>query len=206
MSNMKILIIIFLKLLLLSSCSNSDDHKSPTDPAKPDLENKDGWTLVWNDEFDGTNSSLEDKWISANGPSSHILSSRYRENAVVSDGTLKLLYKKEKKGGKDWTSGSIWTKERFRYGYFEARYKYAAAEGTNNSFWLWTSNKNPPEGKQFEIDINEGHYPSTINTNIHNLTVNDASGSHIRYPEPFYYGLRPDINIKLKKPIKTKRI
>ena len=28
----------------------------------------------------------------------------------------------------------------------------------------------PAEGKRFEIDINEGHYPNEINTTIHNLT------------------------------------
>ena len=126
------------------------------------------WTLAWSEEFDGPDSKLEDRWISQNSASTHILSSRWRENAVVANGTLKLLNKKEKRGGQDWTSGNIWTREHFQYGYFECRYRYAAAEGTNNSFWIMTTSKPPAGTKSFEIDINEGHYPHEINTNIHN--------------------------------------
>ena len=126
------------------------------------------WTLAWSEEFDGPDSKIEDRWISQNSASTHILSSRWRENAVVANGTLKLLNKKEKRGGQDWTSGNIWTREHFQYGYFECRYRYAAAEGTNNSFWIMTTSKPPAGKKSFEIDINEGHYPHEINTNIHN--------------------------------------
>jgi beta-glucanase (GH16 family) len=127
------------------------------------------WRLTWSDEFDYPDAQLDAKWESQNGPSTHILSSRWRENAKVADGTLKLLNKKEARGGQQWTSGNLWTKEKFRYGYFECRYRYAAATGTNNSFWLMTRHQTPPaEGKSFEIDINEGHYPNKINTNIHN--------------------------------------
>jgi beta-glucanase (GH16 family) len=126
------------------------------------------WRLAWNDEFDGPDAKLDEKWESQNGPSGHILCSRWRENARVADGTLKLINRKEQRGGQDWTSGSIITKERFLYGYFECRYRYAAAEGTNNSFWLMTRGPEPSEGKRFEIDINEGHFPNEVNTNIHN--------------------------------------
>lgn len=126
------------------------------------------WKLTWSDEFDYPNAKLEDRWVSQNSGSTHILSSRWRENAVVSNGTLKLLNKKEKRGGNDWTSGNIWTKERFLYGYFECRYRYAAATGTNNSFWLMTNESPLPGKKSFEIDINEGHFPNEVNTNIHN--------------------------------------
>lgn len=33
-----------------------------------------------------------------------------------------------------------------------------------------TRGQDPTEGKRFEIDINEGHYPNEVNTNIHNWT------------------------------------
>lgn len=169
------------------------------------------WTLLWNDEFDYPNASLENRWESQNGPSTHILSSRWRENVVVSDGTLKLIYKKENRGGQEWTSGNIWTKQQFQYGYYECRYKYAAATGTNNSFWLMSRIHNPEIGKRFEIDINEGNFPSTVNTNIHNwtdITTNPITGvqTHPHNGKPIYFGLRPDINIIPEKPIKTKKI
>jgi beta-glucanase (GH16 family) len=129
----------------------------------------DQWKLTWSDEFDYPDAELEKKWTSQNAPSTHILSSRWRENAKVEGGTLRLINRKENRGGQKWTSGNIWSNQQFQYGYFECRYRYAAAEGTNNSFWLMTRHKTPPlKGKSFEIDINEGHYPSKINTNIHN--------------------------------------
>ena len=65
------------------------------------------------------------------------MTNRWRENASVSNGTLKLLNKKEKRGGNDWTSGNIWTKEKFQYGYFECRYRYAAATGDLGSSEEW---------------------------------------------------------------------
>ena len=167
------------------------------------------WKLVWNDEFDQQDSLLEQKWESQNGPSGHILCSRWRENAVVSDGTLKLINRKENRGGQEWTSGNIWTKEQFQYGYFECRYRYAAAEGTNNSFWLMMKGLQPQEGKFFEIDINEGHYPNSVNTNIHNWSdriVVNGKNTHPSSSKSFYYGTRPDVTLQLEIPINTRRI
>ncbi|MBC2595907.1 family 16 glycosylhydrolase [Ruficoccus amylovorans] len=133
------------------------------------------WVLVFEDDFDYPDDALEVNWISENRSNAgHILSSRWRENAVVSEGTLKLVARKEKRGGQEWTAGNIWTRAIWKYGYFECRYKYAAASGTNNSFWLMTQKwQNVPEQdgvKRFEIDINEGHYPDEINMNLHNYT------------------------------------
>lgn len=131
------------------------------------------WDLHWSDEFDYPNIQLDEKWISQNGSTGNVfvLCSRWRENAVVHDGILELKAVKESRAGQDWTCGNIWTKRTFKYGYFEAKYKYAGATGTNNSFWLWPKTDGVGEGKKaFEIDINEGHYPNEINTNIHNWT------------------------------------
>ncbi len=52
------------------------------------------WNLTWSDEFDYPDQKLDAHWISQNSGSTHILSSRWRENAAVSNGTLKLLNKK----------------------------------------------------------------------------------------------------------------
>ncbi len=170
----------------------------------------DKWELVWSDEFDYPDANLDSHWISQNGPSGHILCSRWRENAKVSDGTLKLMNKKEKRGGQEWTSGNLWTKEKFQYGYFECRYKYAAAEGTNNSFWIMTQNKAVPEqGKNFEIDINEGHFPNKVNTNIHNWTdikVVNGKKTHPAASRSVSFGQKPDCTIQLEIPVTTRRI
>lgn len=141
------------------------------------------WTLIFKDEFEGANQELDKSWDFQNGPSGHILSSRWRENAVATNGILRMLAKKEKRAGQEWTAASLWTKKKFKYGYFECRYKYAKAKGTNNSFWIMTRDRAEAKAQgdknvdaiegQFEIDINEGHYPDEINMNIHNW-----SGKH----------------------------
>jgi beta-glucanase (GH16 family) len=120
---------------------------------------KPGWTLTFSDEFNGDQMDWS-AWSSESGYSSHILSSRWPENCRVEDGSLKLMTKKESRGGAEWTTAHIWTRNfQQTYGYWEARYKIGASTGLNNAFWMI---------KGFEIDIDEGHYPSEVNTNLHN--------------------------------------
>jgi len=172
--------------------------KSQSNTIKPLLLNGScDWALSWQDEFEYENLEMEENWESQNGPSGHILCSRWRENVEVKYGMLRLINKKESRGGQEWTSGNIWTKQQFMYGYFECRYRYAAAPATNNSFWLMTRGKDPLLGKRFEIDINEGHYPNTINTNIHNwsdITIDPVTGkrSNPRSPKAFNPGKKDD--------------
>ncbi|NQT51623.1 family 16 glycosylhydrolase, partial [bacterium] len=137
-----------------------------TPVARAEPPGPDAWTLVFRDEFDGTTADLGKHWNFQNGPSGHILCSRWRENAVGEKGMLRLLNKKEERGGQHWTSASLWTKQPFVFGYFEARYRYGDAPGLNNSFWLTTRLPKGAHGRH-EIDINEGHHPDEVNTNIH---------------------------------------
>lgn len=172
---------------------------------------KDKYQLVWEDDFDYKNKKLDNEWESQNGPSGHILCSRWRENAFVRNGELHLDIHKEKRGGQDWTAGSIWTKKKFKYGYFECRYKYAGGEATNNSFWLMTKpRKEPKTGKIFEIDINEGHYPNEVSTNIHNWSdftlMPNGKKIHPSFNKQFYFGAKPDYSIQLELPVETKKV
>ena len=154
-----------------------------------------GLKLLWSDEFDYEDSRLEEKWVADNSSPGHILCSRWRENAVVTNGTLRLCNRKESRGGKEWTSASVWTKARFKYGYFECRYRYAAATGTNNSFWFMTIPRGLDDG--FEIDVNEGHYPSKLNTNIHDFgDVYYSSNGRKRHKEnPKAFKLGPSVDL-----------
>lgn len=193
-----------LFLALLTPCTAAPEKAESILPGGSDK-----WTLVWADEFDYPDAQLDENWESQNGPSGHILCSRWRENARVADGTLRLLNKKEKRGGQEWTSGNIWTKRHFQYGYFECRYRYAAAVGTNNSFWLMTRGPDPETGKRFEIDINEGHYPNEINTNIHNwsdITVVNGKQTHPSSSKHFQFGQEPGRVHELEIPVKTSRL
>ncbi|MFD2257301.1 family 16 glycosylhydrolase [Luteolibacter algae] len=168
------------------------------------------WELAWQDEFDYDEPKLDEIWESQNGPNRHILCSRWRENVSVKDGILYLTNRKEKRAGQEWTSGSIWTKKQFKYGYFECRYRYAAANATNNSFWLMTKGADPTVGKRFELDINEGHFPNEVNTNIHNwsdITI-DESGrkTHPSSHKGFLYGVRYDCSMPLEIPVTTRKL
>jgi Glycosyl hydrolases family 16 len=135
-----------------------------------------GYDLVWSDEFNGTTADLDKNWDFQNGPSGHILCSRWRENVAVENGLCRLLNKKETRGGQGWTSGSMWTTRQFRYGYFECRYRYGAATGLNNSFWIMNRLPAGAPGR-FELDINEGHWPDSVNMNIHNWSGQHGSRS-----------------------------
>ena len=150
------------------------------------------WKLVWQDDFNYANEDLDKEWIAQHSPSPHNDCSRWRENVDVKDGVLVLTNKKENRGGQDWTSGNVWTRKLFKYGYFECRYKYAKHPVTNNSFWLmprpWQIDS-ITEGKYFELDINEGWYPDVVRTNVHNWSdvVIDADGNetHPQYHRLF---------------------
>lgn len=159
---------------------------APAGQVNPDSKRE--WKLVWHDEFDyGNRDQLFKVWESANGPTSHTLSSRWPENVETGGGTVRLVNHKENRGGQEWTSGSLTSRKDFLYGYFECRYRYAAATGTNNSFWIASRNTSqmPERGRPFEIDINEGHYPSEYTNNLHDWTPSNHSSNGVaeKYPE-----------------------
>lgn len=169
-----------------------------------------GWQLSWSDEFDYPDSELDREWISQNSSSGGmVMCSRWRDNAKVHDGILEISIRKEDRGGQEWTAGSIWTKEQFHYGYYECRYKYAGATGTNNSFWMWPVGGVKEGEKKYELDVNEGHYPATINTNFHNWTDKHEDGSHDTWPQVFYKGkgeIKPSYSHEFKDGVKAQKV
>ena len=103
----KVLPIVVL-LATLSGCAKPPAPtapvvKAPPTPVKP------GWELVFHEEFNGTTADLDKTWTFQNGPSGHILCSRWRDNVVVTNGVCRLVNRKEKRGGQEWTSGNLWT-------------------------------------------------------------------------------------------------
>jgi hypothetical protein len=130
-----------------------------------------GWTLAFHDEFDG-NELDHAVWRIENGSPGHILSSRWTENVQVRDGKLVLHTRKESRGGKEWTTGNIWTRDyRMLYGFLEARMKVGGATGLNNAFWLMTED---PKGKyHFEIDVTEARHPNRNAITVHDWKDGD---------------------------------
>lgn len=167
------------------------------------LKNK-GYKLVWMDDFDDTDLTLDNDWEADNldyNNTDYQLCSRWRRNVVEGEGVLRIYNKKEKVATsiKEWTSGSIWTRKHFKYGYFECRYKYAGALATNNSFWLMTRGVS---GDQVELDANEGGFPSKYSTSAvhHNVTPK------AKYPLAFTFAKDFAYSFPLPKTILAQKV
>jgi hypothetical protein len=131
------------------------------------------WTMSFDDEFSG-NSVDWGVWNSDHGQLRG-LSTRWPENAVVSNGLLDMIVRQEHRGGADWTAANLWTKNFSQeYGYWEARFRYAGATGLNNAFWMM-HDLDPTKSDSFEIDVNEGHYPNEVNSTLHQNGMPDDS-------------------------------
>lgn len=135
-----------------------------------DITAPEGYSLVWNDEFDG--SELSSDWtfeVAGPGFVNNELQSYVKGDDVaeVSNGTLKIhLYK----DGSDIKSARIYAKRNqgWKYGYFEASIKLPEGKGTWPAFWMMPVNFKtwPGDG---EIDIMEsvGYDPNVVVSTIH---------------------------------------
>lgn len=130
-----------------------------------------GYTLKWQDEFDGTVLNKEDWNVELHAPG--WVNAEWQEyvdseeNIYLKDGKLVLKPVKtvDENGKVSYTSGRINTqnKHNFKYGIFEARVKAPEGKGYLPVFWLMAANENqygqwPRCG---EIDIMEVHGSDT---------------------------------------------
>jgi beta-glucanase (GH16 family) len=91
-----------------------------------------GYQLVFGDEFDG-DSVDTNRWGFRLGDK--MLSAQQRENVSVKDGNLVVALRKESVRGKAYTAGGVISRQKFIYGYYEARFKTPPAEGWHTAFW-----------------------------------------------------------------------
>ena len=150
--------------------TSSDDDGYSTPTAYP------GYTLVWADEFEGTQLNTQDwnfetgnhGW--GNNESQDYLSGS--NNAYLSNGKLVIEAKKESSNGSDYTSARITTqgKRSFQYGRIDIRAKLPQGQGIWPALWMLGENFSsvgwPACG---EIDIMElvGHEPESVHGTIH---------------------------------------
>lgn len=109
------------------------------EPTAKDMIRIDDYQMVFEDGFDGT--SLDGSlWDSQNSLTTSASGQKvYRQpaNAVVTDGLLKLMVKKENVDGSQWTAAFVWLKKVYPVNtYYEARFINTAAMGVNNAFWI----------------------------------------------------------------------
>lgn len=179
-------------LTVVTGCDNSVDQQIPDPLATPD-----GWTLVWSDEFDGTELDTTkweaqlgdgcDQGICGWGNGEFQNYTAEEENLTVSDGTLKITARRDIVVNGDtmivggdttivdainYTSSRIRTlgKGDWTYGRFEVRAKLPTGQGMWPAIWLLFSE--PTYGvwaASGEIDIMEaiGSEPGEIFGTLH---------------------------------------
>ena len=138
------------------------------------------WVMTFDEECDGHTIDTA-KWVSDRTDPAAVaqskqglLSIRLPENVVVHDGICHLNVKKrESIRGISWTTAGMGTRIFHQeFGYYEARMRYGSASGLNNAFWLDAANSHTVH---YEIDINEGHFPNSVNMTLHNWTGGHTS-------------------------------
>ncbi len=156
----------------------------------------DGWVPTWCEEFNYEGKPDESIWnyqVGGNGwgNGEHQYYTK-GENVEVKDGFLHIIARKEKYGGKEYTSSRINTsgKADFKYGRFDIRAKLPRTRGSWPAIWMM-----PTKGvyggwpRSGEIDIMEhsatyalNHYMGTIHTKAYHHSIGTQKGSdYIKY-------------------------
>jgi beta-glucanase (GH16 family) len=134
-----------------------------------------GYKLVWSDEFDGAKLDTG-KWVYRTD-SKH-WSTQKPENVVLADGKLRLEVKKEKAGKMEYTGSGVISKQAFKYGYYESKFKTPPGAGWHTSFWMMKHDGKggtDPSATVLELDVCEND-----SVNSHGYGVN----THLWNPKP----------------------
>ncbi|MDB5205173.1 MAG: bglA 1 [Flavisolibacter sp.] len=152
-------------------------------------------SVVWSDEFNTPGAPDPAKWgydLGANngwGNNELEYYTNRPENVIVSNGTLKIITKKETFSGSAYTSARILTKDKFsfKYGKMEVRAKLPSGGGIWPAAWMLGSNINTaPWPACGEIDVMEhvGNQPNKIFGTLHypGRSGGNADGSTVIIP------------------------
>ena len=126
------------------------------------------YKLVWSDEFDEGRLDTN-KWTFRTD--SKMWSTQKPENVSVHDGYLFLGVKKENAGDKHYTGAGIISKQAFKYGYYESRFKVPPGMGWHTSFWMMKHNGlggTQPEASAQELDVCEN---DSVNLLLYGVNV-----------------------------------
>jgi beta-glucanase (GH16 family) len=154
-----------------------------------------GWTLVWQDEFNGVRLDTTSWNVLLREQSKHDELQYYVPDEVyVEGGALRIRSREREFGTMKYTSGRLDTRGKFApvYGRFEIRAKLPVGKGLWPAYWLYPQNRNWPmealmqrevaEGRErfipeerpwySEIDIMEylGHEPGVLYGTLHYTT------------------------------------
>lgn len=181
---------------VITATSKENSSKSATISIKC-VEAKNGYKLVWADNFDGT-SLNEDYWNYQIGDGTQYgitgwgnsEAEYYRkENVSVSEGNLIITAKKESYGGYQYTSARIRTNGKVAktYGRVEARIKLPKGQGLWPAFWMLpddTSYGNWPNSGEIDIMEVRGRLLYESTSALHYATSN---GNHTYQTGTYYF-------------------
>lgn len=171
-----------------TSQDKGSDESKMNSPYSLSTDNEE-WVLVWEEHFNGSELNQED-WNIENWPSNKNNELQYYtpNNILVEDGLLKIVSKKERYGGREYTSGAIHSKDKFHflYGKVEMRARLPAGQGVWPAFWMLP---NKDQTWLPEIDIMEmlGHQPNKVWMTLHWLDLEKKQQkTHSVYKGPDY--------------------
>lgn len=173
----KIILTLLLLQIAVVGCKDKKENPVGSDDAIPEIE---GWTLVWNDEFEASQIDLQ-KWefeINAQGGGNNELQyyTNRKQNAFIENGALVIQALKETftgpEGTRDYTSARLRTKNKgdWKYGRFDIRAKPPYGQGLWPAIWMlptdWVYGGWAASG---EIDIMElvGHETDRVYGTLH---------------------------------------
>lgn len=147
---------------------------------------KEGKTLVWNDEFDYTGLPNSEKWKFETGGDGfgnnelQYYTENRLKNARVEEGHLIIEAHREPWENNEYTSAKLTTRktQSWKYGRIEVRAKLPKGRGTWPAIWMMSTEmkKWPDDG---EIDIMEhvGYNPGYIHSSMHTKKYNHIIGT-----------------------------
>ncbi len=193
-------ILYSIGLAFLIACGSDDDKGGSTTPAPTDttsdITQYEGFTLVWNDEFNGTEIDAS-KWVyelgdgtdydlpAGWGNSELQLYTSDEQNSSIkedSDGNSTLAITAVESGG-SYTSAKLTTNGTFglRFGRVEARVKLPQGQGLWPAFWTLGSNRGQIDWPGCgEIDIFEllGNEPNVVHSTVHYVDADNGKGEN----------------------------
>lgn len=145
-----------------------------------------GFTLIWEDNFDGT--ALGSHWTQeigrgSSGWGNNELQYYRAQNTTVANGYCIIEAKQENFGGANYTSSRMITKgaEDFKYGRIDIRAALPEGQGIWPALWMLGANIDQVSWPNCgEIDIMEivGHQPNKVHGTLH---WGDVNGNHAQY-------------------------
>jgi beta-glucanase (GH16 family) len=146
-------------------------------------------SLIWSDDFDKDGAPDATRWgydlgTGSNGWGNNELEyyTNRPDNAIVSNGTLKIIAKKENFSGSAYTSARMLTKDKFsfKYGKIEVKAKIPGNAGTWSAIWMLGNNLSTvgwPDCGEMDIMEHVGNQLNKIFGTFHYPGHSGANGS-----------------------------